>query len=226
MLHKKTIFLHQLIDENISFLYNTKYNICKVWYFQNSKNDQPKPNKKIVKISQLSMTCIVDIINHHWPLNVLTILVHAVSILFKMRVRVLSLRRQWSVAGIQAVWKRQINMLLLPLSFYLSSSCPNREPLSLFLAQLSHQLNIGIDFQSSASVAACLRNLRRASHRLFSVTGLQRCMHFWRWNRSIRSIPRQFCAEIVQSCRNLRFLRFLPRESGIWRGTRTKYCWF
>lgn len=154
----------------------------------------------------------------------LTIFVYAVSILFKMRVRVLSLRRQWSVVGIQAVWKRQINMLLLPLSFYLFSSCPNREP-SLFLAQLSHQLNIGIDFQSSASVA-CLRNLRRASHRLFSVTGLQRCMHFWRWNRSIRSIPRQFCAEIVQSCRNLRFLRLDPRESGVWCGTRIKYCWF
>lgn len=207
MLHKKTIFLHQLIDENISFLYNTKYNICKNF---------PIIDDLYCRYNQSSLTT---------ALNVLTIFVHAVSILFKMRVRVLSLRRQWSVAGIQAVWKRQINMLLLPLSFYLSSSCPNREPLSLFLAQLSHQLNIGIDFQSSASVA-CLRNLRRASHRLFSVTGLQRCMHFWRWNRSIRSIPRQFCAEIVQSCRNLRFLRFLPRESGIWRGTRTKYCWF
>lgn len=157
-------------------------------------------------------------------LNMLTIFVYAMSILFKMRVRVLSLRRQWSVVGIQAVWKRQINMLL-PLSFYLFSSCPNREPSSLFLAQLSHQLNIGIDFQSSASVA-CLRNLRRASHRLFSVTGLQRCMHFWRWNRSIRSIPRQFCAEIVQPYRNLRFLRLGPRESGVWHETRIKYCWF
>lgn len=57
---------------------------------------------------------------------------------------------------------------------------PNRERSSPFLAQLSRQLNIGIDFQSSASVAKLAEGL---SSTVSSVTGLQRCIHFWRWNR-------------------------------------------
>lgn len=90
---------------------------------------------------------------------------------------------------------------------------PNRERSSPFLAQLSRQLNIGIDFQSSASVAKLAEGL---SSTVSSVTTLH-ASTFDGGTGSIRSIPRQFCAGIVQSCRNL---RFLGRK---WRMTRIKY---
>ena len=99
----------------------------------------------------------------------------------------------------------------LPFSCPLCPAAPDQEKaVSLSLAQLSRQLNIGIDFQSSGSVCPpgepprrlCSSHCDRATTlQCYSFVGASR-----RPGRSIRSIPRQLCAEsgaASRSCRNL-----------------------
>lgn len=154
----------------------------------------------------------------------------AVSIRFKCT-QGLWLRRQWSVAGIRGVWKRQINMLALPFSCPLFPATPEREALSLSLAQLSRQLNIGIDFQSSGSVA---RLESPAEGLLADCSHCDRAITLQRYSFggvSVRpintgSIPRQLCAEsgaASRSCRNLWFYRFRLGGS-IERGKNIERC--
>lgn len=91
---------------------------------------------------------------------------------------------------------------------------PNRERSSPFLAQLSRQLNIGIDFQSSASVAKLAEGL---SSTVSSVTGLQRCMH-----PLLTVEPDQYVryrVNFAQGSSNRAGTYDSSGESGVWQGS-------